>query len=54
VASEDGPHRKYYAINETGKNMLADQRKSWKSFSNTMTDLLGQENSKSSRKNGGN
>jgi PadR family transcriptional regulator PadR len=54
VASEDGPHRKYYAINETGKNMLADQRKSWKSFSNTMADLLGQENSKSSRKNGGN
>ncbi len=54
VASDDGPHRKYYGINETGSKMLADQRKSWLSFSNTMTGLLGQKKTNSSRKNGGN
>jgi PadR family transcriptional regulator, regulatory protein PadR len=54
VASDDGPHRKYYGINETGSQMLANQRKSWLTFSNTMSELLGQNKTKSSRKNGGN
>lgn len=54
VASEDGPHRKYYGINETGTKMLADQRKSWNTFSNIMTGLLAQRKTNSSRKNGGN
>ena len=54
VASDDGPHRKYYGINETGIKMLADQRKSWSTFSNTMTELLGQKKTNSSRKYGGN
>ncbi len=40
VASDDGPHRKYYGINETGTKMLAEQRKSWASFSAQMTNLL--------------
>jgi PadR family transcriptional regulator PadR len=40
VASDDGPHRKYYGINETGIKMLAEQRKSWASFSTQMTNLL--------------
>jgi PadR family transcriptional regulator PadR len=40
VASEDGPHRKYYGINVVGTRMLAEQRKSWHAFSDNMTTLL--------------
>lgn len=40
VPSEDGPHRKYYGINEVGIKMLADQRKIWISFSSNMNALL--------------
>lgn len=40
VASEDGPHRKYYGINDTGRQMLAEQRLTWSSFSSKMTTLL--------------
>ena len=54
VASEDGPHRKYYGINETGSKMLAEQRKSWLSFSSTMTALLETGKRNQSRNNGGN
>ena len=53
VASEDGPHRKYYGINEVGAQMLADQRKSWTTFSNQMTALL-EPRKRSNRTNGGN
>jgi PadR family transcriptional regulator PadR len=54
VASEDGPHRKYYGINETGTHMLAEQRKSWLTFSTTMTTLLETSKRNTSRNNGGN
>lgn len=40
VASEDGPHRKYYGINDTGRKMLAEQRITWNTFSSKMSDLL--------------
>jgi PadR family transcriptional regulator PadR len=40
VASEDGPHRKYYGINDTGKRMLSEQRKTWNDFSSKMSSLL--------------
>lgn len=53
VASEDGPHRKYYGINATGTKMLAEQRKSWNEFSDTMTSLLA-PGKRSNRTNGGN
>lgn len=54
VASEDGPHRKYYGINDEGTRMLAEQRKSWAKFSQSMTDLLAPRKSKASKNNGGN
>jgi PadR family transcriptional regulator PadR len=54
VASEDGPHRKYYGINETGSKMLAEQRKSWLAFSSNMTALLSSGNRNSPRNIGGN
>ncbi|WP_213816087.1 PadR family transcriptional regulator [Glaciihabitans sp. dw_435] len=40
VPSDGGPHRKYYGINTQGRTMLQDQRRSWASFSSTMTALL--------------
>ena len=40
VASEDGPHRKYYGINQTGKLMLTEQRATWATFTNKMSALL--------------
>ncbi len=40
VASDDGPHRKYYGINKVGKQMLADQRSTWRSFAASMDSLL--------------
>lgn len=40
VPSEGGPHRKYYAINAQGRELLDAQRASWSQFSTAMTDLL--------------
>lgn len=40
VPSEEGPHRKYYGINDHGRLMLADQRKTWRSFSESVSHLL--------------
>ncbi len=40
VASDDGPHRKYYGINQTGKQMLTEQRATWATFSSKMSALL--------------
>ena len=40
VASDDGPHRKYYGINDVGRRMLNDQREIWNAFAQTMTTLL--------------
>jgi len=41
VPSEDGPHRKYYAINDEGLRVLNGQRKTWVTFAETMSRLLG-------------
>ena len=40
VPSEEGPHRKYYGLNDTGRSLLEDQTKTWSAFSDTMTHLL--------------
>jgi PadR family transcriptional regulator, regulatory protein PadR len=40
VASDEGPHRKYYGINAQGRAMLEAQRKDWHAFATAMTDLL--------------
>lgn len=40
VPSEGGPHRKYYAINPQGRELLDAQRASWTHFSSAMTSLL--------------
>lgn len=40
VASESGPHRKYYGVNPAGRDLLERQSKDWRTFSETMTALL--------------
>src|ERR1700712_4456395 len=40
VPSEEGPHRKYYAINKAGRTQLDTSRKVWDEFSRSMTTLL--------------
>lgn len=40
VPSDGGPHRKYYAINAQGRDMLAAQRADWTAFASAMSGLL--------------
>jgi PadR family transcriptional regulator PadR len=42
VPSEEGPHRKYYSLNEPGRRWLAESTKTWRSFAETMETLLGE------------
>ncbi len=42
VPSDDGPHRKYYGVNEQGRRSLKEQRDSWREFSTTMNKLLSE------------
>ncbi len=40
VPSEEGPHRKYYGLNDTGRSLLQTQTKTWLAFAATMDHLL--------------
>ena len=40
VPSEEGPHRKYYALNAAGRAELQRSGKVWHGFASTMDDLL--------------
>lgn len=40
VPSDEGPHRKYYGINEAGRDLLRTQGKTWRGFATTMDGLL--------------
>jgi PadR family transcriptional regulator PadR len=40
VASEEGPHRKYYGLNAVGHDLLESSTKTWQSFADTMAHLL--------------
>jgi len=40
VASDEGPHRKYYGINPHGRAMLGEQAVTWSVFADTMNGLL--------------
>lgn len=40
VPSDEGPHRKYYELNSHGASMLAEQRKAWRAFAETMDQLI--------------
>lgn len=43
VASEEGPHRKYYGITRVGRSELKRQADEWRSFSSTITSLIDAE-----------
>ncbi|KHD78989.1 PadR family transcriptional regulator [Actinoplanes utahensis] len=40
VPSDEGPHRKYYALNEAGRAELQRSGKVWQGFASIMEDLL--------------
>lgn len=40
VASETGPHRKYYGITATGRSQLKQQHDDWDAFATTVTAIL--------------
>ncbi|WP_199430363.1 PadR family transcriptional regulator [Qaidamihabitans albus] len=42
VPSEEGPHRKYYSMNELGRQRLAESARTWQTFAKTMDGLLGE------------
>lgn len=41
VPSEEGPHRKYYGLNDAGRDQLEAATKTWIGLTETMDDLLG-------------
>ena len=43
VPSDEGPHRKYYAINDAGRALLERSTKTWTAFADTMNAVLGVE-----------
>lgn len=40
VPSDDGPHRKYYAITPAGELLLEQQRETWQKFSAVLSELI--------------
>lgn len=45
VPSDEGPHRKYYGINASGRDLLERSSKTWRAFATTMDGLLTHEGS---------
>jgi PadR family transcriptional regulator, regulatory protein PadR len=43
VASEAGPHRKYYSLNAAGRDQLVRSGTVWREFSSTMDKLLARK-----------
>jgi PadR family transcriptional regulator PadR len=42
VPSDEGPHRRYYGITETGKTQLSEARTTWAEFVRAVDALLEQ------------
>jgi PadR family transcriptional regulator PadR len=40
VPSDEGPHRKYYGITDSGRKQLVTSAQTWRSFATTMTELV--------------
>ena len=40
VPSEEGPHRKYYALNRSGEDLLERSTKTWQAFRTTVDALV--------------
>lgn len=44
VPSDAGPHRKYYALTDAGRDQLEASHKIWRSFTEDMSTILGSAN----------
>ncbi|WP_020661784.1 PadR family transcriptional regulator [Amycolatopsis benzoatilytica] len=42
VPSEEGPHRKYYSLNDPGRQRLAESVRTWRSFASIMDGLVAE------------
>jgi PadR family transcriptional regulator PadR len=40
VASDEGPHRKYYSLNDAGRQSMTESARTWRGFAETMTELV--------------
>jgi PadR family transcriptional regulator PadR len=40
VPSDEGPHRKYYGLNDRGRRTLAESAQSWNALTNALNQLL--------------
>lgn len=40
VPSDEGPHRKYYAINDSGRSVLEESIKTWRGFADSIDQVL--------------
>ncbi|HYN98663.1 MAG TPA: PadR family transcriptional regulator [Actinomycetota bacterium] len=40
VPSDEGPHRKYYAINDAGRSVLEESIKTWRGFADSIDQVL--------------
>ena len=40
VPSDEGPHRKYYGLNQKGRDLLEEATKRWTSFSEVMDAIV--------------
>ena len=43
VPSEEGPHRKYYSLNEQGRVRLVESAATWRTFAATLDELVKEE-----------
>jgi PadR family transcriptional regulator PadR len=41
VPSDEGPHRKYYAVTAAGRDALSSGAKTWRHFADVLDELLG-------------
>ena len=49
VPSDEGPHRKYYGLNDRGRRALADSTKSWTTLTTALNQLLDGRSAKNGR-----
>ena len=40
MPSDEGPHRKYYGLNDSGRDLLERSRRTWRPFADAMDSLL--------------
>lgn len=40
VPSDEGPHRKYYGMNEAGRIKLSESEQAWREFAETLDGIL--------------